>query len=164
MNGTKSRDTGPSGAGEKTIASNRQAFHEYFVEDRIEAGIALTGTEIKSLRAGQLNLREAYARIDGGEAWLIGLYISPYKHAGDYFQHAPDRPRKLLLHKREITYLAAQLGQKGLTLVPLRLYLKRGRAKLELGVAKGKKLFDKRQSMAERDARRDVERTLRGRD
>lgn len=163
MNGKQPRESATTSVAEKTIATNRQAFHEYFVEERYEAGIALTGTEIKSLRAGQLNLREAYARIERGEAWLIGMYISPYQHAGDYFQHAPDRPRKLLLHKREIAHLSAQIGQKGLTLVPLRLYLKRGRAKLELGVAKGKKLYDKRQSMAERDARREVDRALRSR-
>lgn len=151
-------------AGEKTLAVNRQARHDYFIVETFEAGLALTGTEIKSVRAGRLNLRDAYARVDGGEIWLIGMHISPYEHAGGYFQHDPTRPRKLLLHKRQIAYLAGQLGQKGLTLVPLRLYLKRGRAKLELGVAKGKKLYDKRDSLAERDSRREIERALRGRE
>lgn len=156
---TQSQDTG-----EKLVATNRQARHDYFIEETFEAGLALTGTEIKSIRAGRLNLREAYARIDGDEAWLVGMHISPYDQAGAYFQHDPLRPRKLLLHRREIAYLRAQLGQKGLTLVPLRLYLKRGKAKLEIGLAKGKKLYDKRDALAARDARRDIDRALRGRD
>jgi SsrA-binding protein len=151
-------------AGEKLVATNRQARHDYFIEETFEAGLALTGTEIKSIRAGRLNLREAYARVENGEAWLVGMHVSPYDQAGGAFQHDPLRPRKLLLHRREIAYLRAQLGQKGLTLVPLRLYLKRGRAKVELGLAKGKKLYDKRDSLAAREARRDVERALRGRD
>jgi SsrA-binding protein len=151
-------------AGEKLVATNRQARHDYFIEETFEAGLALTGTEIKSIRAGRLNLREAYARVENGEAWLVGMHVSPYDQAGGAFQHDPLRPRKLLLHRREIAYLRAQLGQKGLTLVPLRLYLKRGRAKVELGLAKGRKLYDKRDSLAAREARRDVERALRGRD
>jgi SsrA-binding protein len=150
--------------GEKLITSNRQARHEYFILETLEAGLALTGTEIKSIRAGKVNLREAYARIENGEIWLHGMHIAPYEQAGGYFQHDPLRPRKLLLHRREIGRLRAELGQKGLTLVPLRLYLKRGRAKVEVGLAKGKKLYDKRATMAERDARRDVERALRTRD
>jgi SsrA-binding protein len=156
--------TGTRDAGEKLIATNRQARHEYFIEETVEAGIVLTGTEIKSVRAGRLNLRDAYARVDDDEVWLIGMHISPYEQAGAYFQHDPLRPRKLLLHRREIAYLRAQLGQKGLTLVPLRLYLKGGRAKLEVGLAKGKKLYDKRDTLAERDARRDIARALRSRD
>ena len=151
-------------AGEKLVATNRQARHDYFIEETFEAGLALTGTEIKSIRAGRLNLREAYARVENGEAWLVGMHVSPYDQAGGAFQHDPLRPRKLLLHRREIAHLRAQLGQKGLTLVPLRLYLKRGRAKVELGLAKGKKLYDKRDSLAAREARRDVERALRARD
>lgn len=151
------------GDGEKLVTSNRQARHDFFILESVEAGLALTGTEIKSIRAGKVNLREAYARIEGGEAWLVGMHISPYEGAGGYFQHDPLRPRKLLLHRREIASLRAELGQKGLTLVPLRLYLKRGRAKIELGLAKGKRLYDKRDSLAERDARRDVERALRDR-
>jgi SsrA-binding protein len=150
--------------GEKLITSNRQARFEYAILETIEAGLALTGTEIKSIRAGRVNLRDAYARIEAGEAWLIGMHISPYEQAGNYFQHDPLRPKKLLLHRREIAQLKAEVGQKGLTLVPLRLYLKGGRAKIELGLAKGKKLYDKRDSMAERDARRDVERALRSRE
>jgi len=160
---TKARAAGRD-EGEKLVASNRRARHEYFIEETVEAGIVLTGTEIKSIRAGRLNLRDAYARVDDDEVWLIGMHISPYEQAGAYFQHDPLRPRKLLLHRREIAYLRAQLGQKGLTLVPLRLYLKGGRAKLELGLAKGKKLYDKRDTLAERDARRDIERALRSRE
>jgi SsrA-binding protein len=156
--------SGSTGGGEKVISSNRQARFEYSILESIEAGIALTGTEIKSVRAGKVNLREAYARIDNGEVWLVGMHISPYEQAGAYFQHDPTRLRKLLLHKRQIARLHADVGQKGLTLVPLRLYLKGGRAKIELGLAKGKKLYDKRDSMAERDSRRDLERTLRSRD
>ncbi len=161
---TKARAGVGDGDGEKLITSNRQARHDYFIQESVEAGLALSGTEIKSIRAGRVNLRDAYARIEGHEAWLIGMHISPYEQAGSYFQHDPTRPRKLLLHRREIDHLRGQLGQKGLTLVPLRLYLKRGRAKIELGLAKGKKLYDKRDSLAERDARRDIERALRARE
>jgi SsrA-binding protein len=156
--------TGADEAGEKLITSNRQARHDYFITETVEAGLALTGTEIKSVRAGRVNLREAYARIENGEAWLVGMHVSPYEQAGASFQHDPLRPRKLLLHRREIERLRGELGQKGLTLVPLRLYLKRGRAKVELGLAKGKKLYDKRDTLAARDARRDIERALRGRE
>ena len=156
--------SGASGGGEKVISSNRQARYEYSILESLEAGIALTGTEIKSVRAGKVNLRDAYARIDDGEVWLVGMHISPYEQAGTYFQHDPMRRRKLLLHRRQIARLHSDVGQKGLTLVPLRLYLKGGRAKIELGLAKGKKLYDKRDSMAERDSRRDVERALRARD
>lgn len=143
-------------AGEKNVATNRQARFDYFIMETFEAGIALTGTEIKSVRAGKINLRESYAQIKDGEAWLIGMHISPYQQAGSYFQHDPTRPRKLLLHRNQIRYLKQELGQKGLTLVPLRLYLKQGRAKIELGLAKGKKLYDKRDAMAERDLRREL--------
>ena len=148
------------GDGEKLVTSNRQARHEYFILEALEAGLALTGTEIKSIRAGKVNLRDAYARVENGEIWLHGMHIAPYEQAGGLFQLDPLRARKLLLHRREIGRLRAELGQKGLTLVPLRLYLKRGRAKVEVGLAKGKKLYDKRATMAERDARRDVERAL----
>ena len=149
---------------EKVIATNRQARFEYSILDSAEAGLALTGTEIKSIRAGKVNVREAYARIEGGEIWLINMHISPYEQASNYFQHDPLRPKKLLLHRREINRLKAELGQKGLTLVPLRIYLKGGRAKVEIGLAKGKKLYDKRDAMAERDAKRDLQRSLRSRD
>jgi SsrA-binding protein len=160
----QSKRDAPDDAGEKVISTNRQARFEYSILDSAEAGLALTGTEIKSIRAGRVNLRDAYARIEAGEVWLINMHISPYEQAGNYFQHNPLRPKKLLLHRREIARLKAELGQKGLTLVPLRLYLKRGRAKVELGLAKGKKLYDKRDAMAERDAKRDVARALRSRD
>jgi len=153
------RDTG-----EKVIVTNRQARFEYAILDSAEAGLALTGTEIKSIRAGKVNLREAYGRIEAGEVWLINMHISPYEQASNYFQHDPLRPKKLLLHRRQINRLKAELGQKGLTLVPLRLYLKEGRAKVEIGLAKGKKLYDKRDAMAERDAKRDLQRSLRSRD
>ena len=149
---------------EKVIATNRQARFEYSILDSAEAGLALTGTEIKSIRAGKVNVREAYARIEAGEIWLINMHISPYEQASNYFQHDPLRPKKLLLHRREINRLKAELGQKGLTLVPLRIYLKGGRAKVELGLARGKKLYDKRDAMAERDAKRDLQRSLRSRD
>lgn len=141
---------------EKTISSNRQARYEYELMDRFEAGIVLTGSEIKSVRAGRVNLRDAYVRVDQGEAWLVGAHISPYEHAG-YSPHEPDRPRKLLLHNDEIVTVRVQTQTKGLTIVPLRLYLKGRRAKVEIAVARGKKLYDKRATMAERDARREIE-------
>ncbi len=161
---TQPQQSGERETGEKLITSNRQARFEYAIIETIEAGVALTGTEIKSVRAGKINLRDAYARIDAGEVWLIGMHISPYEQASEYFQHDPLRPKKLLLHRREIARLRAELGQKGLTLVPLRLYMKGPRAKIELGLGKGKKLYDKRDAMAERDAKRDIARTLRSRD
>ncbi len=160
---TQPKQSSERETGEKLITSNRQARFEYAILETIEAGVALTGTEIKSVRAGKINLRDAYARIDAGEVWLIGMHISPYEQASEYFQHDPLRPKKLLLHRREIARLRAELGQKGLTLVPLRLYLKGPRAKIELGLGKGKKLYDKRDAMAERDAKRDVARALRSR-
>ncbi len=160
---TQPKNSGERDTSEKLVTSNRQARFEYAILETIEAGVALTGTEIKSVRAGKINLRDAYARIDAGEVWLIGMHISPYEQASEYFQHDPLRPKKLLLHRREIARLRAELGQKGLTLVPLRLYLKGPRAKIELGLGKGKKLYDKRDAMAERDAKRDVARALRSR-
>ena len=138
---------------ERTISSNRQARFEYELHARYEAGLVLTGSEIKSVRAGRVNLREAYVRIADDEAWLIGAHIAPYAQAG-YAPHDPDRPRKLLLHKREVAALRVETQTKGLTIVPLRLYLKGRRAKVEIAVARGKKLYDKRASMAERDAQR----------
>jgi SsrA-binding protein len=145
---------------EKVIAVNRKAYHDYAVEETLEAGLVLTGSEIKSIRQGRLNLRDAYARIEDGEAWLLGMHISPYQQAGRHDQHAPDRPRKLLLHREEIRRLTQQTQAKGMTLVPLKLALRRGRAKVELGLARGKKLYDKRQSLAEREAQRDIERAM----
>jgi SsrA-binding protein len=148
--------------GDRVVTSNRRAFHDYFVVETVEAGIALTGTEIKSIRDGKVTISEAYARIDGGELWLIGAHISPYRH-GNHANHDPDRPRKLLVHKAELRELREAIEQKGMTLVPLRLTLKQGRAKVELGVVRGKKLYDKRTVAADREARRDVERALRDR-
>lgn len=144
------------------VTSNRRAFHEYHILESIEAGIVLTGTEIKSVREGKVTIGEAYARIDRGELWLIGSTISPYSH-GNRANHDPDRPRKLLVHRRELERLRVAIEQRGLTLVPLRLHLKQGLAKLDVGVARGKKLYDKRDSEAERQSRRDVDRALRDR-
>ncbi len=145
---------------EKQIASNRKAYHDYFILETYEAGIALSGTEIKSLRAGKVQLREAYARIENGELWLVGMHISPYEQAGIYFQHDPTRPRKLLLHHREIRKLQEATEAKGLTLIPTRLYLKKGRAKLEIGIARGKHTYDKREALAERENQRDAQREM----
>ncbi|MEO8899108.1 MAG: SsrA-binding protein SmpB [Candidatus Dormibacter sp.] len=140
-----------------TLARNRHATHEYEILERFEAGIELAGTEVKALRGGRTNLREGYVRVEGGEAWLLGVNIAEYTQ-GHRRNHEPQRRRRLLLHKREIEYLGAKVAQQGLTLVPLRIYLKRNRIKLEVGLARGKKLWDKRHAIAERDARRDVER------
>jgi SsrA-binding protein len=142
-----------------TIAVNRKARHDYTVEDTLEAGLVLTGTEIKSVRAGKVNLQDAYARIEKGEAWLIGAHIAPWE-GGNRWNHEPRRDRKLLLHRVQIDQLLGRTKAKGLTLVPLRLYLSRGRAKIELGLARGKQLHDRRRDIAERDARRDMQREL----
>ena len=147
---------------DETIAVNRRAHHEYAIEDTFEAGIVLTGTEIKSIRAGHVNLAEAYARIEHGEAWLIGAHIAPYDQ-GNRNNHEPRRTRKLLLHRTQIAELTGLTQQKGLTLVPLRLYLRGGRAQLELGIARGKKAHDKRRSIAERDMRRELARETKAR-
>lgn len=145
---------------EHTVAVNRRAWHEYSVEDRFEAGLVLTGTEIKSIRAGKVNLRDAYARVEGGEAWLIGADIAPWP-GGNRYNHEPKRTRKLLLHRRQIDELVGRAATKGMTVVPLRLYLDgRGRAKVELGLARGKQLHDKRRAIAERDARREMDRAV----
>ena len=147
----------------RTIAENRKARHDFFVEETYEAGVALTGTEIKSLRAGKVNLRDSYAQVKDGEMWLFNVHIAPYDQAG-YATHDPTRPRKLLLHRKEINRLAGAITEKGLTIVPLRVYLKNNRAKVEIALARGKKLYDKRVAIAERDSRRDVERALRERE
>ena len=149
--------------GEKVVTVNRKAFHDYFIEEEIEVGIALRGSEIKSIRAGRVNLRDAYVRIENGELWLVGAHISPYEHSGAYFNHDPQRPRKLLAHRHEIAYLRQKTEARGYTLIPIRLKLKHGLAKLDIGVARGKKLYDKREAMAERDAERQIERALRER-
>ena len=142
--------------GEKLIASNRKAFHDYFVLQKMEAGIALTGTEVKSLREARVNLKDSYVDIDGGEAFLVGAHISPYSH-GNRENHDPERKRKLLLHRREIDKLQGQVVEKGLTIVPLRLYFKGGRIKAEIAVVRGKKLFDKRESEKRRELDREAE-------
>ena len=145
--------------GRKIIVENRRARHEYHILDRVEAGIALTGTEVKSLREGGGNLREAYAVLRGGEMFLVGANIAPYRQ-GNLANHEPMRDRKLLLHRREIEQLGAKVAQRGMTLIPLALYLANGRVKLEVGLAKGKEGVDKRHSMAERDAKRQMERVV----
>ena len=145
------------------VSVNRKAFHDYFIEEEYEAGIVLSGSEIKSLRAGRVNLRGAFARIDNGEAWLYDAHISPYEQSGTYYNHEPTRPRKLLLHRREINRLLGKLEAKGLTVVPLDIHLKGRRAKVKLGVARGKKLYDKREATAERDANRQIQRVLKER-
>ena len=143
----------------KVVATNRKARHDFIIEDTFEAGLVLTGSEIKSVRAGQVNLRDSYATIRDGELWLINVHISMYKQASSQ-NHEPRRDRKLLVHRREINRLAGKLQEKGLTLVPLRLYLKDSWAKIELGLGRGKKLYDKRQSLRERDDRRQIERAV----
>jgi SsrA-binding protein len=144
---------------DRVVTSNRRAFHEYTISETIEAGIVLTGTEIKSIREGRINIAEAYARIDDNELWLIGAHISPYAH-GSYANPDPDRPRKLLVHKSQLRELRQMTEQKGMTLVPLRVVLREGRAKIQIGVARGKKLYDKRAASAEREASREVQRVL----
>jgi SsrA-binding protein len=143
----------------KVVATNRKARHDFFLEDQIEAGLSLRGTEIKSIRAGQVSLKEAHIEIDGSEAWLVNAHIAPYESAGQ-FNHEPKRRRRLLLHKREIHKLFDQVRQKGYTIVPIRLYLRHGKAKLEIALAKGKRKFDKRKEISKRDAEREIERTL----
>ena len=143
----------------ETIALNRRARHEFSIEDTIEAGIVLTGTEIKSIRDHKISIAEAYARVEKGEAWLIGAHIAPWA-GGNRMNHEPRRDRKLLLHRLEIDRLLGRSKAKGLTIVPLRVYFSRGRAKVELGLARGKQLHDKRRDIADRDSRRDLEREL----
>ncbi|HOO88489.1 MAG TPA: SsrA-binding protein SmpB [Synergistales bacterium] len=146
---------------DRTVAQNRKARHDYFVLETFECGIVLTGTEIKSVRDGKINLKEGYALIRGGELWLVGVHISPYEK-GSYYNHEPLRDRKLLMKHHEILRLFSKVREKGLTLVPLSVYLKEGkRAKVELALVKGKLLHDKRDSLAERDAKRDIERAVR---
>ena len=149
-------------AGEKLIAENRKARHDYHLLERLEAGLVLTGTEVKSLREGRANLRQAYATVRDGEAWLVGAHISEYGQ-GNIANHDPDRDRKLLLHGREIASLIGKTQEKGLTLVPTRLYFKNGRAKVELALARGKERQDKRRDIAKREADRQIERALKSR-
>jgi SsrA-binding protein len=145
---------------DKVFASNRKAFHDYHILENVEAGLALTGTEVKSIRAGKVQLREGYARIERGEAWLHNTHIAAYDQ-GNRYNHEPTRVRKLLLHRGQIGHFAGKLREAGLTLVPLRVYEKKGHIKLELGLAKGKRQYDKRVALAEREARRDIERAVR---
>jgi SsrA-binding protein len=144
----------------KVLATNRKASHDYFLEERFEAGISLQGTEIKSVRAGQVSLREAYVRTDGREVWLINAHIAPYDPAS-IMNHDPRRERKLLLHRREIGRLFEQVRHRGYTIVPTKVYLASGRAKVEIALAKGKRQYDKRQQIAKREAERDLQRALR---
>jgi len=143
----------------KVVATNRKAFHEYFVSDTFEAGVALVGSEIKSIRAGRVSLQDGYVSFEQGEAWLVNVHIAQYDPASRQ-NHDPKRRRKLLLHRREIDRLAGKVQEKGFTVIPTRLYLKDGRAKVEIGLAKGKRLYDKREAIAKRDSQRQVDRAL----
>jgi SsrA-binding protein len=144
----------------KLLASNRKARYNYTVEDSMECGIELKGTEVKSLKIGKFSFSDAYGKIEGGQLWLVSLNIQPYLF-GNIFNHDPDRPRKLLVHKQEIKRLKRKVDEKGLTLVPLKFYLKKGRVKVELGVCRGKRLVDKRQTIKQKDMKRDTERVMR---
>lgn len=148
--------------GHKLIAQNRKARHDYHILDSYEAGIALTGTEVKSLRAGNINLKDSYVDVSKDELYLVGAYIAPYEQ-GNIFNHEPERKRKLLMHKREIIRLASTVAEKGLTIVPLRVYFKQGKVKVEIGLAKGKQTIDKRDTIKERDAKREIERAMKNR-
>lgn len=149
-------------ANTKIVATNRKAFHDYHVGETYEAGIALTGTEIKSVRQGMVSLRDSFARVENGEVFLYDMHVSPYD-AGNRYNHEPRRTRKLLLHKSEIRKLATKTQEKGFTLIPLKVYLKGGRAKVELALAKGKRLYDKREDIKKRDVMRQVDRVIKDR-
>ena len=149
-------------AAQRDITVNRRARHDYFIEESVEAGLVLTGSEVKALRAGKAQLKDSYAQIKQGELWLLNAHISEYGPSAQ-FGHEPMRARKLLLHRREIDRLTGKVKEQGLTLVPLRLYFKHGRAKVELGLARGKKLYDKRESIKERESRREMDRAMRKR-
>ena len=152
----------PHQQGIKTIAQNRKAFHDYFVEEKVECGIALFGTEVKSIRQGKVNLKESWAQIRKGEVWVEGMHISPYEQ-GNIFNRDPMRPKKLLLHRNEIRKLDGQVMKQGFTLIPLEMYLKDGRVKVMLGLCKGKQLHDKRDSIARKDSDREIRRALKER-
>jgi SsrA-binding protein len=149
-----------SSEGIKIVSDNRQARYLYEILETYEAGIALTGTEVKSIRAGRVNLRDGYALIRNGEAWLLNVHVSPHSTASDYFNHEPTRTRKLLLHKDEIRKLIGKVEQQGLTLIPLKMYLKQGRVKVAIALGKGKKLHDKREDIKRRQDQRDIERAI----
>jgi SsrA-binding protein len=144
----------------RDVAVNRRAFHDYFIDETYEAGMVLTGSEVKSIRNGRANLRDGFVRIDGSAAWLENVHISPYAQA-NLMNHDPMRPRKLLLHRKQIASLIGKVKQKGYTLIPLRLYFKRNHAKVEVGLGRGKRQYDKRQAIAERDAKREIARAVR---
>ena len=146
----------------KLVANNKKAYHDYFIEEKTECGIALHGTEVKSLRAGKANLKDSYGEIKNGEVWVQNMHVSPYEQ-GNIFNHDPLRPRKLLMHKAEIVKLFSKTREKGFTLVPLKIYFKKGKAKLELALASGKHNYDKRRDLTEKAVRRDVERELKSR-
>lgn len=150
------KDERPQG----TVAVNRKAYHDYELLETYQAGLVLTGTEIKAIREGKANIREAYARVDDGEAWVLGMHIAPYSR-GNIYNQPPDRRRKLLLHRDEIAHLAGAQDQHGMTIIPLRLYLDRGLAKLELAVARGRRQYDKREAIAKREAEREMARAVR---
>ena len=145
----------------KTVATNRKAYHNYHIGDSLEAGVALTGTEIKSIRAGRVSLGDAYVRPEAGELWLLNAHIARYE-AGSYLSHQPRRPRKLLLHRKQIDSLTSRVLEKGFTLVPLKLYIKDSLAKVEVALAKGKRLYDKRESIARHETEREIERAIKG--
>jgi SsrA-binding protein len=145
----------------KTVATNRKAYHNYHIQDSVEAGIALTGTEIKSIRAGRVSLGDAYVKPEAGELWLLNAHIARYE-PGSYSSHVPTRPRKLLLHRQQIDDLSSKVLEKGFTLVPLKLYIKDSIAKVEVALAKGKKLYDKRETIIRRETERDVDRAIKG--
>ncbi len=154
--------TAPGSPAIKTVATNRKAFHDFFIEDRTEAGLVLTGTEVKSLREGRAQLKDSYVQFRGGEAFLIGAHISPYG-AGSWTNHLPERERKLLLHRREIVRWASAVATRGVTCVPLSLYFKGSKAKAEIALVKGKKLHDKRDAIRDRDLKREADRAMRSR-
>ena len=154
----------PREQGQKVVAQNRKARHDYTILETFECGIALKGSEVKSLRAGQVQLRDSFARVDGGELWLHGVHVAPYSYASGFGAVDPDRARKLLMHRKEIDQLAGRTQQESLTLVPLSIYFKDGRAKVELALARGRHTYDKRHAIAERDARREADRAVRGRE
>ena len=147
---------------QRDVAVNRRAYHDYFIDEKLEAGVMLTGTEVKSVRNGRTNLRDGFVRIDGREAWLENVHISPFEQAS-VMNHEPMRPRKLLMHRKEIASLIGKVRQKGYTLIPLRVYFARNRAKVEVGLARGKRQYDKREAIAERDAKREIARAMRTR-
>jgi len=144
----------------RDVAVNRRAYHDYFIDEKYEAGVMLTGTEVKSVRNGRTNLRDGFVRIDGHEAWLENVHISPYAQ-GNLMNHEPLRPRKLLLHRKDIASLIGKVKQRGYTLIPLRVYLSRNHAKVETGLARGKRQYDKREAIAEREAKREIARAVR---